>query len=125
MKIINNLYAICFPRTGVFCSKLKSEVRYIDLQEIVPLHTNSSFTNTILGGQIEGRLTFFKPTMSLTVSVSVYKQFFPIHGSKVHKNICFKSFQISSIKFSLKAHFQGKLYSLLFHRKKRRASQGG
>lgn len=51
------------------------------------------------------------------MSASVYKQFCPIRGSKVHKNICFKSFQIS-IKFRLRAHFQGKLYSLIFHRKR-------
>lgn len=48
-----------FQGQGFFCIKLKSKVRYIDLQEIVPLHTNSSFTNTISGGQLEGRLTFF------------------------------------------------------------------
>lgn len=79
MKIISNFYAICFPRTGGFFGiKLKSKVRYIDLQEIVPLHTNSSFINTISGASLKEGLLFSEPSMSSTMSVSVYKQFFPI-----------------------------------------------
>jgi hypothetical protein len=51
MKVTSNLYTTYFPRTGVVLGgiELKSKVRYIDLQEIVPLHTNSLFTNTIPG----------------------------------------------------------------------------
>ena len=72
---MNNLCAIWFPRTEGFLYYTEIyKVRYIDLQEIVPLYTNSSFTNTISGTRLKASLHFFfKPTMSSTVSVSVYK----------------------------------------------------
>ena len=57
---MNNLCAIWFPRTEGFLYYTEIyKVRYIDLQGIVPLYTNSSFTNTISGTRLKASLHFF------------------------------------------------------------------
>lgn len=84
-----------FQGQGLLCVKLKSKVRYIDLQEIVPLPTNSSFTNTISGARLKEGI-FFEPRMPSTVSTSVYKQFFPNSKIEGSQKYFLKSFEIAA-----------------------------
>lgn len=49
MKIISNLYAICFPRTGFFGIKLKSKVRYIVYRKLF-LYTQIHYLQILFRG---------------------------------------------------------------------------
>lgn len=66
---------------------MKSKVRYIDLQEIVPLHRNPSLANILSGTVLEEGLlseSHMPPSVCLFIN-----RFLAIQGFKVHKNYFF------------------------------------